>query len=168
MINGISGKFKGFGEVVDTVQSRTPNAFSSLALTGCSGAAQGWATGLFAGAAGTGQVAQFWLFSSWPTIRIEATASTEGMYAAPVDYYTSPSAQSIVDLAPTNSTMCFFSEIAGQFDGGCEEVEIYSYVRPSDGVDWWRLRASACAPTASGGTVKSVRARARCYLRDQR
>jgi hypothetical protein len=147
-LNGMSGKFQGGGEYAEVVRHTQPMMLKvgtqQTSVTG-----YGSSFGLDAPVGGT----------------IERGARTE--YSVGTN---SDASDAYVDelMIPTDDGICYFKNIAGDFDGGGEGVRILK----KDGS--WYLRAYAACKDHAGwfGTGacedrKNVTATASCYLYDQ-
>ena len=147
-VSGVQGRFAGGGELAKTTQSISPSTASQLIVQSCSPSIMdGYAYSFFAGQPGGVTLARF----QGPNG--VGNAATAGTYSAsaPPGYLT--------PMTPTDTTMCHFVKISGDFNGAGEFAEILHQLDGA-GVDRWYLRTSS----GSGG---GVNAQARCYLRNQ-
>lgn len=141
---GVNGHLRGGGEHARIVQSQDVSRPSELRVGSAAGFLKAWAYSFFAGAAGSGART--------------AAKFSEGEFKLDHVSIVSPI---WVDMARTEAAMCYFTRLQGRFQGFGEWAEIVPVI-DSNGVERWRLRASA------GSEVSEVFAAARCYRRDQR
>jgi hypothetical protein len=143
-IAGVNGHLRGGGEHTRIVQSPDVSGRSELRVGSASGFLKSWAHSFFAGTPGSHD-------------QVPAKFSS-GEFR--LDHVNALFPGQSVDMAPTETAMCYFTLLKGRFNGSGEWVEIVPAI-DSNGVERWRLRAQA-------GGESEVFVAARCYLRDQR
>ena len=140
LISGMSGEFKGGGEYIQVNQSRSLEEHSEFSAHSCAddGYVRGWAMSFY-----VGDMSKV-LFDG-PEFVVNDGAQAQN------------STPNSLPMAPVDSSICGFTFISGQFDGGGEYVEI----RPLRGR--WQLTAKA----SNSANDPTVFARAHCFRRDQ-
>jgi hypothetical protein len=146
-ISAVSGELIGGGEGVEITQSSEGYKASILSAHTCrKKSIGGMAYAFFVGKAHAGHSGRFWGPNG------VGSASFAG------EYEVTPYVKS-VEMAPVEQAMCYFTRVAGGFNGGGEFAKIEPF-RNNKNQMVWQLSAQ----TKSGG---GVYAKARCFRRDQ-
>jgi hypothetical protein len=149
IIQGLFGPRKSSTHAAAIVQSQTPFEASRVYAAGCG--AVTYASSFFVGVPGTGQVAKF----RGP--QGIGTSLQVGRYHIDTDYPTASYGPETMELAPIDSSVCYFTHISGDF-GRDNSVEIFK------GATHWFVRAFVGNSAPFTGLI---RASVTCYLSNQ-
>jgi hypothetical protein len=142
---GVNGEFRGIsGNTATRIwidQSSDPFASSKLGVWTIVGFLKGYASSLFVGAPQSGHPARF------------QGPNGIGIAGESGEYQLTTTGQ--LFMAPTDSAMCYLTQVAGDFRSTSHSIEVTTGFNPN-GQESWILR-----------TTNGVAGRARCFLFDQ-